>query len=142
MARTFAVDASVIVRYLTGDDKAQSPVAAELFRAAQAGRVSLLVPTSAVQESVYVLETYYHLDAAAIAPKLMSLLALPNVSAPDSRWLLDALQSYRTKKCDFGDSLLCAFAHHQGCDVSTFDKGMIKKFPEITACTPIDWLRA
>ncbi len=140
MASAIAVDASVIVRYLTGDDKTQSPAAAELFRAAQAGKLSLIIPTSAIQETVYVLETLYNLHPTAVAPKLISLLAIPNVSAPDARWLVNALQLYRTKNSDFGDALLCAFAHYEGCAVSTFDKGMIKKFPEVTASTPIDWL--
>jgi hypothetical protein len=81
----------------------------------------------------------YQLDAATIAPKLLSLMALPNVTAPDARWLAEAIQFYRTKNSDFGDALLCAFAQHQGCDVATFDKGILKKFPEVPAYTPIDW---
>ena len=140
MPAPIAVDASVIVRYLTGDDKIQSPAAADLFRAAQAGKVKLIVPTATVQETVYVLEKLYHLEAAAIAPKLLSLLTLPNVHAPDERWLVESLQFYRVKNSDFGDALLCAFAQHAGCDVATFDKGILKKFPEIPAYTPIDWL--
>jgi predicted nucleic-acid-binding protein len=141
MAAPIAVDASVIVRYLTGDDKTQSPAAADLFRAAQAGRVKLVVPTAAVQETVYVLEKLYDLQAAIIAPKLLSLLTLPNVHAPDERWLVEALQFYRGKNSDFGHALLCAFAKHTGCEVATFDKGILKKLPEIKAYTPIDWIK-
>ena len=133
------VDAGVIVRYLTGDDKIQSPAAADLFRAAQGGKVKLVVPTSAIQETVYVLERIYSLDAADIGPKLVSLLAIPNVNTPDARWVLEALQFY-TKNSDFGDALLCAFARREGCDVATFDKGIVKKFPEINACTPNELL--
>jgi len=133
MAAPIAVDASVIVRYLTGDDKTQSPAAADLFRAAQAGKVTLVIPTATVQETVYVLEKLYHLEADAIAPKLLSLLTLPNVNVPDARWLVEALQFYRVKNSDFGDALLCAFARHTGCDVATYDKGILKKFPEISA---------
>jgi predicted nucleic-acid-binding protein len=140
MAAPIAIDASVIVRYLTGDDKTQSAAAADLFRAAQAGKVSLIIPTASVQETVYVLEKIYHLDAATIAPKLISLLAMPNVTAPDARWLIEALQFYRIKNSDFGDALLCAFARREGCDVATFDKGILKKFPEVPAYAPIDWL--
>jgi predicted nucleic-acid-binding protein len=140
MASSIAVDASVIVRYLTGDDKTQSAAAADLFRAAQAGKVSLIIATATIQETVYVLEKVYHLDAVIIAPKLLSLLALPNVTAPDARWLAEAIQFYRIKNSDFGDALLCAFAHQEGCDVATFDKGILKKFPEVPAYTPIDWL--
>ncbi len=142
MAALIAIDTSVIVRYLTGDDKAQSSAATDLFRAAQSGKVKLVIPTSAIQETVYALERLYDLDAAAIAPKLISLLAIANVHAPDARWLLEALQFYRVKNSDFGDALLCAYAHSEGCDVATFDKGILKKFPEVCACTPKDWLAA
>lgn len=140
MSAPIAVDASVIVRYLTGDDKTQSAAAADLFRAAQAGKASLIIPTATIQETVYVLEKTYHLDAGTIAPKLLSLLALPNVTTPDARWVFEAIQFYRVKNSDFGDALLCAFAHREGCDLATFDKGILKKFPEVPAYTPIDWL--
>jgi predicted nucleic-acid-binding protein len=140
MAASIAIDASVVVRYLTGDDKAQSAAATDLFRAAQTGKVKLVIPTSTIQETVYVLERLYDLDATAIAPKLISLLAIPNVDAPDSRWVMEALQFYRAKNSDFGDALLCAFAHSEGCDVVTFDKGIVKKFPEIVANTPAECL--
>jgi predicted nucleic-acid-binding protein len=140
MAASIAIDASVVVRYLTGDDKAQSAAATELFRAAQSGRVKLVIPTSTIQETVYVLERLYNLDAAAIAPKLISLLAIPNVDAPDYRWIMEALQFYRTRNSDFGDALLCAFARSAGCDVATFDKGIVKKFPDVVACAPTEYL--
>ena len=140
MAAAIAIDASVVVRYLTGDDKAQSAAATDLFRAAQNGKVKLVIPTSTIQETVYVLERLYNLDATAIAPKLISLLTIANVDTPDYRWIVEALQFYRTKNSDFGDALLCAFAHSEGCAVATFDKGIIKKFPEVVANTPADIL--
>lgn len=140
MAPRIVADTNVIIRYLTGDDKVQSASSTELFRAAQSGTIKLVIPASTIQEAVYVLETEYSLRADAIAPKLISLLSLPNVSSPGSRWLTEALQFYRNKNSDFGDALLCAYAHAEGCDVATFDKGILKKFPEVTAYTPTDWL--
>ena len=140
MAATIAVDASVIVRYLTGDDKEQSASAADLFRAAQSGKVKLVIPTSAIQETVYVLERLYDFEPADIAPKMISLLTLPNVDTPDSRWVVEALQFYRVKNSDFGDALLCAFALSEGCDVATFDKGIVKKFSEVGVHTPAECL--
>ena len=140
MAAPIAIDASVVVRFLTGDDKVQSAAAIELFRAAQAGKVRLLIPTSTIQETVYVLERLYHLDAATIAPKLIALLTVHNVVSPDAGWVMEALQFYREKNSDFGDAMLCAYARSAGCEVATFDKGIIKKFAEITAYTPTDWL--
>jgi predicted nucleic-acid-binding protein len=73
-----------------------------------------------------------------IAPKILSLLSIRNVENPDTAWLLDALAAYRSKKSDFGDALLCAFARRHQCGVSTFDKGLIKKFPEVNAVGPTD----
>jgi predicted nucleic-acid-binding protein len=140
MAASIAVDASVVVRYLTGDDKIQSAEAANLFRAAQSGKIRLVIPASTVQETVYVLERLYKLDAAAIAPKLISLLTLPNVDAPDSRQVVQALEFYRARNSDFGDALLCAFALSEGCDVATFDKGIARKFLEIAVRTPSECL--
>lgn len=136
MPKTVAVDANVIVRYLTGDDPVQAAAATELFRAAGAGRVSLIIPTPVLQETVYVLETFYAGTPATIAPKLVSLLSLTGVTCPDARWVLDGVQWYRAKRADFGDALLCAYARHHHCEVSTFDRGLIKIFSEITAAEP------
>jgi len=134
--KSVAIDANVIVRYLTGDDRAQSPAATALFRAASAGRVSLIIPTTILQETVYVLETFYAGTPATIAPKLMSLLSLTGVTCADARWVLDGIQWYRAKNADFGDALLCAYARHHDCEVNTFDKELIKKFTEVTATEP------
>ena len=125
--KSVAIDANIIVRYLTGDDPLQSPAATELFRMASAGRVNLLIPAPILQETVYVLETYYNGTPDTIAPKLLSLLSLNGVTCPDSRWVMDGIQWYRAKNADFGDALLCAYARHHHCEVNTFDKELIKK---------------
>ena len=140
MAAAIALDASVVIRYLTGDDKEQSAQATDLFRAAQSGKIKLVIPTATIQETVYALETFYESEAEDIASKLISLLSLPNIHAPDDHWVIEALQFYRTRNCDFGDALLCAAAHAEKWGVATFDKGILKKFPEVTTYTPKDWL--
>lgn len=136
MAETIAIDTNIIVRYLTGDDPSQSPRATALFRAAASGQVHLVIPTPILQETVYVLETFYAGTAETIAPKLISLLNLPGIRCPDTSWVLDALHWYRAKNADFGDALLCAYARAEGCEVATFDKGLIKRFSEIVAAEP------
>lgn len=140
MPTLVAIDTNVIVRYLVADDKAQAADATELFKAAQSGTVKLLIVSLVIQECVYVLESIYDLEPAAIGPKLISVLSLPNVVAPDANWLIDALQMYRTRQTHFGDALLCAFARMEKCSVATFDKGIAKKFPEVPARTPGGWL--
>lgn len=93
---------------------------------AAAGRVNLIVPTPILQETVYVLETFYAGTPDTVAPKLMSLLSLTGVTCPDARWVLDGIQWYRTKNADFGDALLRAYAPLHHCEVKTFDKALIK----------------
>jgi predicted nucleic-acid-binding protein len=136
MPKAVAVDANVIVRYLTGDDPVQSPAATELFRSAHAGRVQLILPAVTLQETVYVLETYYAGTPESIAPRLISLLSLRGVTCPDVRWVLDAVHWYRAKKADFGDALLCAYAAHHHCEVSSFDQDLRRKFTEVVAAPP------
>ncbi len=114
----------------------QSPAATELFRSAGAGRVNLIVPAVIVQETVYVLETFYAGTPETIAPRLTSLLSLGGVTCPEARWVLDAIQWYRAKNSDFGDALLCAYARHHHCEVSTFDQELTKKFTEVTTSAP------
>jgi predicted nucleic-acid-binding protein len=58
------------------------------------------------------------------------------VDTPDARWVVEALQFYRAKNSDFGDALLCAFARAEGLEVATFDKGIVRKFPEVAVRTP------
>lgn len=137
MPKTLAIDANIIVLYLTGDDPIQSAAATELFRAATAGKAALVIPTPVLQETVYALETFYAGTPETIAPKLVSLLNLAGVDCPDAPWVLDAIHWYRAKNADFGDALLCAYAHHHHCEVSTFDQGLIKKFAEVTAAAPV-----
>lgn len=140
MPATIAIDANVIVRYLTGDDKVQAQTAADLFRSAQAGDFKLLITASVLMETVYVLETVYGLEATVIAPKLISLLGIDNVRPAEGSWMIEAVQFYRTKNSHFGDAMLCAFAQAHKCEVATFDKGIPKKFTEIPIGTPGDIL--
>jgi predicted nucleic-acid-binding protein len=140
--KSVVIDANVIVRYLTGDDRVQSPAATELFRAASAGRIHLIIPTSVLQETVYALKTFYAGTPDTVAPKLLSLLSLNGVTCPDARWVLDGIQWYRAKRADFGDALLCAYARHHHCEVNTFDQDLIKKFPEVAASEPTAKVRS
>jgi predicted nucleic-acid-binding protein len=138
MVPVVVVDVSVVVRFLTGDDKLQYAAAANLFRFAQAGKVRLLIPPATIQETICVLERLYHFNAQAIAPKLISLLAIPNVETSESRQTLEALQIYRTHDCEFSEALLCACATISGGDVATFDKEFAKRFPQLSAYSPAE----
>lgn len=140
MSKTVVLDTNVLVRFLMGDDPVQSPEAKALFQTANLGKITLIIPTSVIQETVYVLEKLSRKTRAEIAPVLLSVLHLPHVSNPDGRWVLDAIQEYRMRNADFGDALVCAYAHHFGHSVVTYDQGMMRKFPEVSPTPPTKWL--
>ncbi len=87
MPKCVAVEASVIVLYLTGDELRQPASAVGLFRAAAAGQVQLIIPTPVLQETVYALETFYDGTPETNAPKPAYLLSLTGVDCPDARWV-------------------------------------------------------
>jgi predicted nucleic-acid-binding protein len=131
---------NVLLRFLMGDDPVQSPEAKALFKAATLGKITLIIPTPVIQETVYVLEKLSRITREEIAPAILSVLNLPNVANPDGRWVMDAIQQYRLRKADFGDALACAYASHLGHSVVTYDQGMMKIFPEMTPTPPARWL--
>jgi predicted nucleic acid-binding protein len=79
MARLL-LDTNVIVRFLTGDHRAHSPRSRSLFARAAAGGVPLVVRDLALAETVWVLQSFYKLDRAAIAAALKDLIESARVS--------------------------------------------------------------
>lgn len=69
-----AVDTDVVVRLLTGDDPRQATRARSLFE-----RETVLLPTTVLLETEWVLRRLYGLDVVRIVDALAALIALPNV---------------------------------------------------------------
>jgi predicted nucleic-acid-binding protein len=115
-----AVDTDVVIRLLTRDHAAQAARAAEIFRS---GRV--LIPTTVMLETAWVLRYSYGLGSDAILRALRALLGLPDVSAEDPIAVVAALHLLE-QGIDFADALHIASSTPAARFV-TFDRRLVKR---------------
>ena len=117
-----AVDTNVVVRLLVGDDVSQSRRAAALFR-----NESIMITTSVILETEWVLRSLYRFDRIKIIENLRKFAGIGNVEFENPlaiesalRWCEDGL--------DFADAL--HLASSAGADAfATFDAQMQRDAP-------------
>jgi predicted nucleic-acid-binding protein len=115
-----AVDTNVLVRYLVEDDPAQTDRAEAVLRSG-----NVLVPTTVLLETEWVLRTSYRFDRAAIADGINKLLGLPGLHAEDRPIAGQALAWY-VEGLDFADALhLASSGRAEG--FATFDRALRRK---------------
>jgi predicted nucleic acid-binding protein len=105
------LDTNVFIRFLTRDNADQSPRAAALFRALEAGERSVFVPEAVVAEVVYVLAspTLYAHSRDAIRDELGDLLHMPTIEVPNKVLCMDALNIFADNpRLSFIDALCAA----------------------------------
>jgi predicted nucleic acid-binding protein len=116
------IDASCLVRYLTGDPPEMADRAAEFID----GDRPLIVSELALAETAWVLESFYELPREAVVDALMALVRRSNVSLLNlSKPLaLEALLMCRpSRRISFVDALLWGQARESGVAcLCTFDQ--------------------
>jgi predicted nucleic acid-binding protein len=130
-----ALDTSVLVRHLTGDDPTKAGRVKELLGRAARGQVDLVVPPVVLAELAWVLEGYFRLPRGDVAELLEAVLATPGLSVPDRPVLVEAVREYRDHGVDFADAWIAAVARAQGCTtVYTFDR---RHFARLEGIQPV-----
>ena len=114
-----AIDTNVIVRFLTGDDPAQTARARKLVEAG-----GIFVPTSVLLETEWVLRSGYGFAAARLVPALRDFAGLPGVTLEDPRLAALALD-WAEQGLDFADALHLAAARDCTAFLS-FDRRLAK----------------
>lgn len=117
-----AVDTNVLVRLLTGDDKAQARRAATLFK-----RESIFIPKTVLLETEWVLRRLYQLESATLVSAFRKLSGLSNVELEHPLVVAQALQ-WCEAGMDFADALHLASSHSAG-RFATFDVQLRKTAP-------------
>ena len=113
------IDTNVLVRFLTGDDKAQARAARALVEAGD-----IFIATTVLLESEWVLRSGYGLAPSRIVAALRGFAGLPGVTVEEPARLAQALD-WMSEGMDFADALHLAKA--QGCSVfMSFDRKLIK----------------
>lgn len=114
-----SVDTNIIVRLLTGDDRAQFERATALFE-----QENIFISTSVILECEWVLRYAYHYKPRQIADAFEALFGLSNVNLDEQHAVYDALRWHKLG-LDFADAI--HLAKSQECDCfATFDKKLIK----------------
>jgi predicted nucleic acid-binding protein len=122
MSRRLLVDTNVLLRFLTGEPKAQAERARNLFNSAAAGEVVLEVPPVVVAEVCYTLESFYRVDRRELVDTLAALLSRRGVKVLEEAAVFDALKRLKEFKVGFADAYLAASAGAEKIEVASFDR--------------------
>lgn len=116
-----ALDTNVIVRYVTGDDPVQSPLAAEVF-ARLAAEEPGFVCREVLLELVWVLGHTYDYARVEIARVLEGLLSATELEIEEGQALGAVLHLYADRGFDFADLMIREVSLRRGASpVVTFD---------------------
>ena len=124
-----AVDANVLIRFLTRDDIGQAARAARVL-----SREEVWLAKTVLLETEWVLRSLYSQPAHIVASALRKLLGLPRVRVEDPRAVAKALD-WVDSGLDFADAL-----HLASCGESTafatFDERFAKRAPASSQASP------
>lgn len=109
-----SIDTNILVRLLTGDDKAQAAKAKRLF-----AREAVYITKTVMLETEWVLRYAYALKAEDIATAFTLLLGQHNVAVEDGHHVAQAVH-FLKNGMDFADALHLTCS--QGHDFVTFDR--------------------
>jgi predicted nucleic acid-binding protein len=115
-----ALDTSVVVRLIVGDDAKQARAAEHLVASEPC-----TVAASVLMECEWVLRGSYKLPSALIASSFRDLLALQNIESLDPLLTQQALNGYEAG-LDFADALHAA-QRRDGDRFATFDRQLARR---------------
>ena len=122
------IDTNLLVRYLTEDDPEKAKAVERLLKRAGRGEIRILLPSVVIAELVWVLESYYEMEASEISELVGAILNTPEVEVQDKNMLREALKAYEKKKIDFVDAWILEFAREKKIKtIYTFDKRHFKE---------------
>jgi predicted nucleic acid-binding protein len=120
------VDTNVFIRYLTRDDPQKAEACRELFERVDRGEEEIATCEAVVTEIVYILSAraHYGMARAAIAQRVLPLLAMRGLRVPYKQTLSRALHIYAANTgLDFEDAVIVAHMGRTGItEVLSYDE--------------------
>jgi predicted nucleic-acid-binding protein len=129
------VDTNVLVRFVTGEPTDQADDVAQLFSAAEAGKLRLVVLPMVLAEAVFVLNGFYEHPRTKVAEVLAHLITCPGFRSEQQECMLRALKLFGAGKVDFVDCYLAAVSICEERTVVSFDRDF-SKLHGVTHQTP------
>ncbi len=132
MVEEVLLDTNVILRHALGDDQSHRQQARRLFEQAGEGTLRLLVPSLAIAQVVWTLESFYRVRREYITGLLQALLATPGVTALEPRVASRCIEIYGAHNIGIVDAYLVALAEETKTPVlATFNKKDFRRFPHL-----------
>jgi len=122
----YLIDASVIIRFLLGDDEKFLKEGIEIFQQIENASLQVEILEGVLMEVFFVLTKFYKLPKNEVIDDLKNILALEGVINSDKLILFETLNLIEIKNIDFVDALICAKSKLQGYKKLSFDKDVIK----------------
>lgn len=131
------IDTNLLVCYLTEDDPQKAKAVDNLLNKAERNEIRIFVPSIVIAELVWVLESFYKMNATKISELIGAVLNTPGVEVTEKSIIASALKQYRTKNRDFIDTWISEFAKDRGIKtIYTFDKKHFKDTDGIEIRSP------
>jgi predicted nucleic-acid-binding protein len=118
-----AIDANVVLRYLTNDVPDQAKQTEELLKRVEDGKEDLLLPDIILADIIWILERYYKQTREDIREWLTAIIGLQGLRLSDKDMALNALDIYVDKKIDWSDAFTAGQMLQRGItEIYSFDK--------------------
>jgi len=88
------IDTNLLVRFLTEDDPEKAKAVETLLGKAGKGEIKILIPSGVIAELVWVLKSFYEMEAAEISELVGAVLSTPGLDTQDKSILREALNAY------------------------------------------------
>jgi predicted nucleic acid-binding protein len=131
-----AIDANVILRFVTADHPQMSPRCRDLFARVQNGQEVVFLPEAALSDVVWTLSSFYHWPVERISRFVGDLLSLDGVQMSRKPLVWEALGLFANGGIDFSDALIVSEMH--GADLNeiySYDRDF-DRIEDITRAEP------
>ena len=121
------LDANVLVRYITQDDKEQAAIADRIINKYTKPPYAILINDVVMCELIWVLEKAYKYKKEQIVMVIKQILITKEFVFEKYNVLWFALDQYIHNELDFSDALIAQKNKYLGCKATfTFDKAALK----------------
>lgn len=109
-----AIDANIILRFVTADHPQMSPRCRALFERVQREEEIVFLPEAALSDAVWTLRSFYKWPVERTAGFVGDLLALDGVQMARKMLVWEALSLFAEGRFDFSDALIVAEMRESG----------------------------
>lgn len=136
MKKTPALDANIILRFLTNDDPKKADACTSLLERLERNETQVWLPDLALADIIWTLEKFYRLSKTKINDLLTPIINLPGLHYSNKDTAYTALAFYTRYNIDWTDAIIAAQVISKKTEVIySYDRDF-DKIPGITRMEP------